>query len=88
MEGKNNNSTPKIFVYYQGDSNVKDSEVAEKLTSLFTDGSVCVVIPTIGQSRLECINPVYITDIELIKKHSLLLEELHEHIRFRLENKG
>jgi hypothetical protein len=87
---ENDNSThnePKIYVYYL--SNPADEEIVKQtLSNFFGDGSVCIIIPTIGQSRLECINPKYITDEVLIQRHSLLLEELHEHIRFRLEQKN
>ena len=87
MEENNSiHNEPKIYVYYMGNSTPEQEEIVKDgLASLLGEGSVCIIIPTIGQSRLECINPKYITDEGLIKKHSLLLEELHEHIKFRLE---
>ena len=44
-----------------------------------------IIIPVEGQTRVECINPVYIRDTELIKKHERLMAELHEHITYNIE---
>ncbi|GAG92618.1 unnamed protein product, partial [marine sediment metagenome] len=35
-------------------------------------------VPIIGETKIECINPKYITDEELIKKNRLLMDQLHE----------
>ena len=39
-----------------------------------------LIIPIYGESRVECINPLYITDSELIKKHERLMSTLHENL--------
>jgi hypothetical protein len=45
-----------------------------------------IMIPVYGETKVECINPVYIKDEELIKKHERLMSELHEHINNQLNN--
>jgi hypothetical protein len=45
-----------------------------------------IMIPTYGETKVECIDPVYITDSELIKKHERLMAELHEHLNNQLNN--
>jgi len=44
-----------------------------------------VLIPILGETKVECINPVYITDSELIKKHERLMAELHEHLENQIK---
>lgn len=39
-----------------------------------------ILIPIYGETKVECINPKYITDSDLIKKHERLIAELHEHL--------
>jgi hypothetical protein len=36
-------------------------------------------------TRIECINPKYITDEELVKEHTNLMKELNEALHFQLE---
>lgn len=85
----------KIYVYYLSTSGMDNSEVHTTIMKVSKDitesgifqalGSVCLVLPILGEGRLECINPIYITNEELIKKNTLLLEELHGHIKFQLD---
>jgi len=50
------------------------------------EGATVVYLPIYGESRVECINPVYITDAELIKKNERLMAELNEHLKNQLGN--
>ena len=45
-----------------------------------------ILMPVMGETRVECINPKYITDGELIKKHERLMAELHEHLNNQMKN--
>jgi len=45
-----------------------------------------IMIPIYGETKVECINPVYIKDDELIKKQERLMSELHEHLENQLNN--
>ena len=57
-----------------------------KRTQLNTETKDLLYIPIYGESRIECVNPIYITDSELIKKHERLMAELHEHLKNQLNN--
>lgn len=76
-----------IYVYYLNIGNIPPQEVEnyckrilQKLEDgLQDDNSISFLIPTrTGNTRLECINPVYITNEELIKKHEELIKNLNE----------
>ena len=60
------------------------SKIGEKLKPEIVSDSIFV--PIMGETKVECINPVYITDSELIKKHERLMAELHEHLENQLKN--
>ena len=47
-----------------------------------------IYLPIYGESRVECINPVYINDNELKKKHERLMAELHEHLKNQIDGNG
>lgn len=84
-----------IYVAYVGLGNIQDQEEIEKVMkaaynsigSMFSekDGEIIFIPIHGGNSRLECINPKYITDGELIRKHRLLIDELHEHLDSHLK---
>lgn len=77
-----------ILVYYVSIHNIPDDKQHEFLTRInerisldketIPNFGAGLIIPTYGENRVECINPVYITDSELIKKHERLMSELHE----------
>jgi len=59
--------------------------IAEQMDSDSVTKDV-LYIPIYGESRVECINPVYITNEDLIRKHERLMAELHEHLNNQLNN--
>jgi hypothetical protein len=81
----------KIFVFYIGILNQDNefisnkideyvNEVSNRIISSNIDGEI-IVIPTFSQNtKIECINPEYITDQELIIKHQNLIKILNENI--------
>jgi hypothetical protein len=80
----------KILVFYVGVAGIPMEDisdymerVATKITPQNFDGEV-LFLPTLSSYdvRVECINPQYVTDTELIKKNHDLLNEL----RFELTN--
>lgn len=84
-----------IYVAYVGVGDIEDQDKIElimknaydSIGSIFAekDGEV-IFIPIRGtDSRFECINPKYITEDELIRKHRLLIDELHEHLDSHLK---
>jgi hypothetical protein len=80
----------KILLVFYIDTRVIDpdeipklmSKLGEKLKPEFNAESI--FIPIQGESRVECINPKYITDSQLIKEHERLMAELHEHLNNQL----
>jgi hypothetical protein len=76
-----------ILVYYISITHVDDIEeyigsVMKKITSTtVSEDSEILVIPIYGETRIDCINPKYITDGDLIKKHERLMSELHEKLK-------
>lgn len=89
------NETKPIYVVYvaSGDANADEIEVIMKkayavINPIFEKqgDSEVIFIPVRGtDSRIECINPKYITEGELIRKHRLLIDELHEHLDSHLK---
>lgn len=82
----------KILVIYVGVMGVRSEDirdfikrVSEKITPETFQGEI-IIIPTQSQeTRVECIDPKYITKKELIQEHTELMEKLQEHLRFQLE---
>ena len=77
----------KIFVVYVGIGSCSDEEINKILKEayngilpIFKDQNAEVIfIPTRTiDSKIECINPQYITEESLIRKNRLLIDQLHE----------
>lgn len=90
---------PKIFVFYVGVGDLPMQDVGEYMdrvrTRFFTDefvkkfeGSEMILLPVREtDSRIECINPKYITEEELVREHRLKMDYLHENLdKFIKEN--
>lgn len=82
-----------ILVYYISTAGLEDDEIGEYFDKLkdkiavqsISEDSEIIFIPINGETRIECINPKYITDGDLIKQHeramSFLQEELNHQIK-------
>lgn len=77
----------KILVYYIRVSGVPIDEISNYIERIIkkiipkTFVGEVIIIPTfIGDSRVECINPQYIKDTDLIKKHEDLMKKLNENL--------
>ena len=82
----------KIFVMYVGVAGVRSEDIDEyvnQVTKRITPSSYVgeiLVIPTQSyDTRVECVNPQYITEPELIQKHTGLMKELHDEITHQIE---
>jgi len=80
-----------IFVFYIDVRLMVPHEIPELMSKIGQKlkpeiESEAIFIPIMGETKVECINPVYITDSELIKKHERLMAELHEHLENQLKN--
>jgi hypothetical protein len=82
----------KILVIYIGIAGFRSEDVPEyvakvgKKISPETLDSEIIIIPTQSyETRIECINPIYITDEELKIKHTNLMQELHEELETQIK---
>ena len=82
----------KIVVFYVSVSNMDDSDIPEymhKLSERLTPRTVLgeiIFIPVQGyDTRVECINPKYITDSDLIRENEKLMVELKHEMQKQLE---
>jgi hypothetical protein len=85
----------KILVMYIGIGGIRNEDidtymkkVTEKITPTTFEGEI-IVLPTqllvAPDTRMECINPVYITDVELIKQHTIMMKKLQEELQIQLD---
>ena len=80
-----------ILVYYLSIDNVDNveefmGEVMKRISSnSVSEESEIIAVPIFGETRIECINPKYITDGDLIKKHERLMSELHEKLQNQID---
>jgi hypothetical protein len=79
-----------VYVIYIGIGNATNEEEIEKVIMKAYEATKNVITTQMGEviylptrdvsSRIECINPQYITRDDLLKKHDILMSELHEHL--------
>jgi len=81
-----------ILVIYIGVQGVRTEDIPEfvqkvtKRISPTTFEGEIITIPTQSpDTRMECINPVYITKKGLITKHTNMMNELKEHLQHQLK---
>jgi hypothetical protein len=81
----------KILVIYVGVAGIRSEDIktfVNKITSKITPATLegeIIVIPTQSpDTRIECINPKYITDENLIKEHTELMKNLNEELKNQL----
>jgi len=82
----------KLLVIYVGVQGVRMEDIEHFVKSITTrispetiKGEI-IVIPTQSlDTRIECINPTYITDVELIKEHTDMMKELKEKLQYQME---
>lgn len=89
---KKNNKDTLILVVYVGIANIRSADVSEFISKLSnkiipsTIDAEVILIPTEStDTRIECINPKYITDAELIKQNSILMYELNYELKKQKE---
>jgi hypothetical protein len=82
----------KIFVIYVGIQGIRSEDIEDfinKVTQRISPSTIkgeYIVIPTHSlNTRIECINPKYITNSKLIKEHSNMIKKLQEELQNQLE---
>ena len=82
----------KIIVIYVGVAGVRLEDIptyVQKVTAKISpqtlNGEIIIIPVQAVDTRIECINPVYVTDINLIKEHTEKMKKLHELLQYQLE---
>lgn len=77
-----------ILVIYVGVAGIRSEDIpdyvnniSEKITPRTFKGEIILIPIHSSDTRIECINPKYITDIELINKHENLMKELNSNLQ-------
>lgn len=90
--GAVNNMENKILVVYVGVAGIRSEDingftrkVAEKIIPETFQGEVIVLPVQQADTRIECINPQYITDTDLINEHTDMMKKLQEALHSQLE---
>ncbi len=89
----------KILVMYIGVAGIRSEDIsdyvhriAEKISPTRFEGEILVIPVQAMNTRIECINPKYITDVELIREHTEQMKILNEEIQNQIiqlkENKN
>jgi hypothetical protein len=82
----------KIIVIYVGVAGIRSEDIesfvrkiSQRISPSTIDGEI-IIIPTQSQdTRIECINPKYITDGDLIIEHTEMMKKLQEQLQYQLE---
>jgi hypothetical protein len=85
----------KILVIYIGIGGIRSEDidtymkkVTKKITPTTFEGEI-IVLPTqllvAPDTRIECINPIYITDVELVKQHTIMIKKLQDELQIQLD---
>jgi hypothetical protein len=82
----------KILVVYVGVMGIRSEDisdfthrVAKKIIPDSFQGEVIILPVQQGDTRIECINPQYITDANLITEHTDMMKKLQEALQQQLE---
>ena len=81
-----------ILVYYIDVRNISVDDmqiyvrkIMNKISLESPDIGEIIALPIMGETKVECINPKYITEPELIREHRLKMDGLHEVINNFIE---
>lgn len=82
----------KILVIYVGVAGIRMEDIQEFVRRLSTritpstfQGEVIIIPTQTVDTRIECINPKYITDAELIKEHTEMMKKLQDELQYQLK---
>jgi len=89
----------KILVIYVGVAGLRSPDIedfvrkiSERISPATIKGEIIVIPTNSPDTRIECINPKYITDTQLITEHTEMMKKLQEELQHQLselkENKN
>jgi len=81
----------KILVIYIGVQGLRSEDiedfvrkVSQRISPSTLNGEIIVIPTQSPDTRIECINPKYITDAELIKEHTEMMKNLQQELQHQL----
>jgi len=81
-----------IIVLYVGVAGLRSEDihdfvqkVAAKISPSSFEGELIVIPVQSPDTRLECINPKYVTDEKLIEEHTAMMKKLQEELQYQSE---
>ena len=81
-----------ILVFYISVRNIEPKDIGdyiykvkERITIPDFNGHAIFIPVTTHETKVECINPKYITNSELIKQHTSLMEVLNNELQFHIK---
>jgi len=82
----------KLLVIYVGVAGIRSEDIRnfiEKITSKISpetfQGEIIVIPIQSPDTKIECINPKYITDVDLINEHKIIMNKLNYELQIQLE---
>lgn len=82
----------KILVFYIGVAGIRSEDiedfvnrVSSRISPSTFEGEILMIPTQSVDTKVECINPVYVTDKELIEKHNSMMKKLQEELQYQLE---
>lgn len=82
----------KILVIYIGVAGIRNEDIenyvhkiTKKITPQSFNGEIIIIPIQSYDTRIECINPQYITKVELVKKHNEMIKCLQEELQNQLD---
>ena len=82
----------KILVIYVGVAGIRAidipdyvNKVSQKITPITFEGEVILLPVQSYDTKVECINPKYITNEDLIKEHTEMMKNLNEELQNQLD---
>jgi len=82
----------KILVIYIGVQGLRSEDIEEfvrkvsqRISPSTLEGEIIVIPTQSPDTRIECINPKYITDAELIQEHTEMMKNLEKQLQHQLE---
>lgn len=82
----------KILVMYVGVAGIRSedipdfvAQVTQKITPKTFEGEIIAIPTQSPDTRIECINPRYITEPELVQEHTELMKKLKHELQHQLD---
>jgi len=81
-----------ILVIYVGVAGLRSEDIPEyinklskKITPISFEGEIIYIPTQANDTRIECINPIYITEEQLIIENTEKIKKLNEKLQFQIE---